>query len=45
MIEFILLLIAFILLILAAFRVSGPIDLGWAGTATFILVFLIRAWP
>jgi hypothetical protein len=47
MLEFVLLLIAVILLALATAGVGSPprFSLGWAGLTLFVLVFLIEAWP
>jgi hypothetical protein len=46
MLEFILLLAAFVLLALAALGIGHPrLAVGWAGLACFVLVPLIEAWP
>jgi hypothetical protein len=42
----VLLIVAVILLILAAFGVGAPrVHLGWLGLACFVAVSLIHAWP
>jgi hypothetical protein len=45
MLEFLLLLAAFLCLVAAAAGVTARVALGWAGLALFVLVPLIHAWP